>query len=176
MTVNFVSRRAAATDIVSLIFYPEQLFQREEPEVLKAIGVRNTILHHEFGLDNRSMVAWSYKNWTIEGIPDQILEDIVVEGKVVSPNSNINILAASAWIQGFIYAKALGLEKYKIILFNKNLETIVERTFSVRAEEQKILFFIDRAIGVLEAIRALNDSGKRAHNLITQNSLLEVRE
>jgi hypothetical protein len=114
MTVNFNSKRVAATDIISLIFYPEQLFSKEESEVLRNVGARNTTLHLEYGLDNRMLVTWQYRGWNIEGVPDQVLDDMVVEGKVVSRYSNVNMLAATAWLQAFIYAKALGFQKFRI--------------------------------------------------------------
>jgi len=174
MTVNFNSKRVAATDIISLIFYPEQLFSKEESEVLRNVGARNTTLHLEYGLDNRMLVTWQYRGWNIEGVPDQVLDDMVVEGKVVSRYSNVNMLAATAWLQAFIYAKALGFQKFRIVLFDTELKPVLEKTFNVRTEERKALFFIDRAIGILEEIKRLYESGRQAHNLINQNSLLEV--
>ena len=162
MTVNFAARKCSISDIITLIFYPENLFAREKPERLKQVMEKNAALHLEYGLDNGAMVAWNYRGWLIEGIPDQILEDRVIEGKVVRRASNVGKLKATAWLQGGFYALALGKPKFQIILFKAgNLEEYFSREFDAEAEEPRIKALLDYAIDILDSIRTLSRVGDR---------------
>ena len=161
MTVNFASQRCSVSDIVMVIFRRENLFKKERPERLKQVMEENARLHIEHGFDNEEMVAWNYRGWTIEGIPDQIYDDKVVEGKVVRPRSNVKMLRATAWFQGGLYARALDKPKFVIVLFKQNHEEVYVKEFVTEVEEPKIRALLDYAIDVLNSIKMLGKIGDR---------------
>ena len=161
MTVNFHAKKCSITDIVTLIFYPEGLFSKEKPERLKQIMEENAVLHLRYGLDNSSMVAMNYRGWLIEGIPDQILEDRIIEGKTVRKTSNVEKLKATAWFQGGFYALALRKPKFQIVLFKyDSLEEYYSEVFETEVEEPRIKSYLDYALEILESIRKLGRAGE----------------
>ena len=161
MTVNFHAKKCSITDLITLIFYPEGLFSKEKPERLREVMEKNAALHLEYGLDNNMLVAYNYRGWLIEGIPDQILEDRVVEGKTVRKASNVNKLKATAWLQGGFYALALDKPKFQIVLFKADsLEEYYSRVFETEIEEPRVKAYLDYALDILEAIRKLARVGE----------------
>ena len=160
MTVNLAAKRCSVSDIISLIFYPEELFTHERPHSVKQIMEENASLHLQYGLDNSKMVILNYRGWMIEGIPDQIFEDEVVEGKVVRISSNVDKLMAIAWFQAGIYALALEKPRFRIVLFrNNDLSEYYSQEFTTKAEEPRIKMLLDYALEILNAIRSLGRVG-----------------
>ena len=161
MTVNFRAKRCPVNDILKLIFYPDSLFSPEKPDRLIAVMDENAVLHLKYGLDNSLLVAYRYRGWTIEGIPDQILDDMVIEGKVVRKGSNIEKLKAVAWFQACIYALALELPKFKVVLFKPTLEEFWEKEFETKEEEPKVKSYLDVAIEILNSLSSLAKAGEK---------------
>lgn len=173
MTVNLTLRKASVTDLIQIIFYPEQLFVREESQVLQRIGNDNKYLHLSFGLDNGEYVTWMFNGWIIEGIPDQVdtVNHVVIEGKVARENSNILLLASTAYIQAFIYAKALEYPYFKVVVFKPDRTVVFEKVFETENEEPKIRPLLERAISVLELIKSCRDRGQHVKQLMEQEVL-----
>jgi len=176
MTVNFRAKRCSVNDIIKLIFYTDSLFSHEKPEQLKHVMDENTALHLKYGLDNSLLIAYHYRGWVIEGIPDQVLDNMVIEGKVVRKGSNIEKLKATAWLQTCIYALALDTPKFKIILFKPNLEEFWEKEFKTEEEEQKAKSYLDIAIEVLNSLASLSKVGEKLARGAWRSAKLEVEK
>jgi len=165
MTVNFSIRKCSVSDVVSVVAYGEELFQRERNERLKEAMEENAILHEKLGYDNHEFVAFRYRNWIIEGIPDQILDDRVEECKIISKASNIKKLKFTAWLQAGIYALALRLPKFSVV-FHRKYDEKIEREYmrfdyDTEVEEPKIKAVLDEALKILEKLRDLHFAAKQ---------------
>ncbi|MCD6342057.1 MAG: hypothetical protein J7L83_04330 [Thaumarchaeota archaeon] len=159
LTVNFAAKKASITDLLSLFFYPDDLFRKKRPEILEKIMEENAELHLRYGFDNTEMVVYNYRGWTLEGIPDGIYPDKVAEGKVVRRASNVYKLKAYAWVQAGFYALALNKRKFEIVLFKPDLSDYFRREFDTYLEEPRIKSYLDYAIDVLEQLRTLRKIG-----------------
>jgi len=165
MTVNFMIRKCSVSNVIVLAAYGEELFKRERPRRLEKAMEENAELHERLGFDNHSYVALKFKNWIIEGIPDQVFDDHVEECKMVSKHSNFRKLKFTAWLQAGIYALALKLPKFTTVFYRKNYnddgepvagEEIARYDYDTFVEEPKIKEILGKVIKILEEMRELN--------------------
>ena len=165
MTVNFMIRKCSVSDIIVLTAYGEELFKHEKPKRLEKAMEENAELHERLGFDNHSYVALKFRNWIIEGIPDQVFEDHIEECKIVSKHSNFKKLRFTAWLQAGIYALALKLPKFSTVFYRKRYnddggivadEEIARYDYDTFVEEPKIKEILDKAVKILEKMRELN--------------------
>lgn len=153
MTLRIKARSVGVSDLLKLAFYGESIFSEgEAPKALRDALEDNKRLHYFIGLDNEKSVAWKYRGWTIVGIPDQVFEDRVVEGKVVRKTSRKDKLLAYALVQGYIYARALGVDLIEIMLFDPMRRIVYQNVFPVDEVEPIALPLIDMALDIVEGI------------------------
>ena len=165
MTVNFMIRKCSVSNIIALAIYGEELFAPEKPEGLKKAMQENAELHEQLGFNNHSYVAFKFKNWIIEGKPDQIFDDYVEEAKIISKHTNFKKEKFKAWLQAGIYALALNFPRFSTVFYRKRYnsegkpipgEEIARYDYETYIEEPKIKEILDKAIKILEKMRELN--------------------